>query len=137
VTDTPSKIKLILSLMSWSFLGILYFCSTFTYVMEEKIILSSSGRKLRLCVSLFCNRTWNTSNPRSWNLYSCENSIALLTHIQRSTASRAILPFVKQWIVFNTCNINNYILHYKSRKFTFMREVFKWPRRSVSVTEAI
>jgi hypothetical protein len=40
--------------------------------------------------------------------YSSENSIALLTHIQRSTASRAILPFVKQWIVFNTCNINNY-----------------------------
>jgi hypothetical protein len=28
--------------------------------------------------------------------YSSENSIALLTHIQRSTASRAILPFVKQ-----------------------------------------
>jgi hypothetical protein len=40
--------------------------------------------------------------------YSCENSIALLTHIQRSIASRAILPFVKQWIVFTTCNINNY-----------------------------
>jgi hypothetical protein len=32
----------------------------------------------------------------------------VLTNIQRSTASRAILPFVKQWIVFNTCNINNY-----------------------------
>jgi hypothetical protein len=41
-------------------------------------------------------------------VYSCENSIALLTHIQSSTASRAILSFVKQWIVFNTCNINNY-----------------------------
>jgi hypothetical protein len=27
------------------------------------------------------------------------------------TSSRAILPFVKQWIVFNTCNINNYFAH--------------------------
>jgi hypothetical protein len=43
-----------------------------------------------------------------YGTYSCENSIALLTHIQRSTASRAILPFVKQWIVFNTCNLTTY-----------------------------
>jgi hypothetical protein len=30
---------------------------------------------------------------------------SLLTHIQRSTASRAIVPFAKEWIVFNTCYV--------------------------------
>jgi hypothetical protein len=35
------------------------------------------------------------------------------------------------------CYVPNSYLNYKLRKFTFMCEVFKWPRRSVSVAEVI
>jgi hypothetical protein len=54
--------------------------------------------------NIFCYK----GSTKNVVLYSCKNAIALLTHTQRSTSSHAILPFVKQRIVFNTCNINHY-----------------------------